>query len=56
MKVVDIVFEGKGPDLTFVEVETPDGRSVRVGEWITDTPNRPRLRLRLADQRVSPAS
>jgi len=31
---VYLVFDGPpGPDCGFVEVETPDGRSVRVGEW-----------------------
>ena len=31
--VLDLVFEGEGPDLKFVEVEI-EGKSVDVGEWI----------------------
>lgn len=34
----DVVFAPveASPDLTFVEVEDPDGRSIRVGEWVND--------------------
>lgn len=32
---IDIVFaRGSGPDLIFVEVESPPGRSVKVGQWL----------------------
>jgi len=30
---LNIVFAGDEPNLVFVEVETPDGKSVRAGEW-----------------------
>jgi hypothetical protein len=31
---INIVFEGEMPNLTFVEVETLEGKSINVGEWI----------------------
>ena len=31
---IDIVFSGEGPDLRFVEVESPPGHSIRFGNWV----------------------
>jgi hypothetical protein len=42
---IDVVFAGSGPNLTFVEVESPPGRSVGVGEWVDTGDGYKRLRL-----------
>jgi hypothetical protein len=31
---VNIVFIGTAPNLTFVEVETLEGKSINIGEWV----------------------
>jgi hypothetical protein len=43
-KTIDVVFDGVGPDLQFVEVEDMDGKSIRIGEWAGN-------RLRIPDPR-----
>jgi hypothetical protein len=50
--VVDVVFDGSGPNLQFVEVETPDGVGVCVGEWVDHGPYRA-LRFHLAASEVA---
>jgi hypothetical protein len=46
---LDVVFDGPpGPEGgTFVEVESPAGVAVHVGEWVQPTPDDSRWRLRL---------
>lgn len=35
MSALHFVFEGSPPNALFVEVETPDGRSINAGDWST---------------------
>lgn len=44
-----VLTHGPGPDADFVEVETDDGRSVRVGQWITRPDGLVALRITAAD-------
>lgn len=48
MDYFDIVFSEvpDTPNLTFMEVEDPEGRSFSVGEWVTDEKGYHRLRVR----------
>lgn len=46
-KEIEIVFSGEAPNLVFVEVESPPGRGIDIGEW-TKRDNYSVLRLRAA--------
>jgi hypothetical protein len=50
-RTVDVVFQKQGdtPYLTFVEIETIEGRSVRVGEWIERADGLCAIRIVLAE-------
>jgi hypothetical protein len=52
---IDVVFDGP-PDATarFMEVESPAGRSIRVGEWINRGNGEWALRIRHGDFEVAP--
>lgn len=47
-----LVFERAkdGPDLIFVEAETPEGRSVRIGRWIDRPDGLQALVLTVSDE------
>lgn len=49
---VDIVFEGthvEGEPLTFVEVESPPGTSIKIGDWVRRTDGYHALRIPIQD-------